>query len=662
MKHFAAVGTLVRLVGAVLLVVGVVVGVAPSHAASQERPTATGPLECGGAVPVVAGLGVDCIVTVDSALSDDVAAVATDGAGVRVRCRQVERSVRCPDIGEGFDQPGSREVRLLVVGPDGAEFELAAGSYETVAAGDVKIDLGLSEPVVFDQHPLEVALSIAEPVPRLFLVVRARGEADVLITVPLGHGQDIRSVPVDLPVGRYRAWPCVGFYAETCIEAPGGHPFQIIAPDPIALLPGHNRLSAERINILFVASGFDVANLPEVARTLLTLDGPIATDTEIFYGPMAIEPLASSLNRFNFWLLPEEVVDEQALLVNAAQARTLDGLGIPNLQVTTLYVGPIVGERPPTDARTTSFYGRYEVPTSDRIDFGGVRLAIDPAKPHLSAQTLAHEWGHGLFDLRDEYNGFDDRGVSTRYPNCAPDLATAQNWWGHQVGQVDPFVYDVIEARADAGLRLDNFDKPLVELVRVDFVPGGCLGSLVADGPEAVRPTTDSIMNSELPVFGSVNRTRVEEVLNQFSGRGTAEHPDDLVISCVSQQKQLSCDGRLRSHLDPPESGVAIGDVPCRFGEETEPVSISCDGPAPVYDIVTVSIGLERGRVRVVNIDPPPASTAADSASDAPALAQGLVSPAPEESMTNFWAIVGGSVAVGLGLVLIGRRRSDQRQ
>lgn len=663
-KHFAAVGRLAGLVGVVLLVVvGTIVGFDPSVARSQERATATGPLECGGPVPLVVGVGVDCTVTVDQELPDDVEAVAVDTSGVRTRCRRLARSVLCPDIGEKIDEAGPQDVRLLLVGSDETEIELATGSFTTVMADTVQIDLGLSEPVVFDQHPLEVLPSTAEPVPRLFLVVRARNEAEVLAIVPLGGGQETQSLPIELPVGRYRAWPCAGFYAESCVEMAGGHPFQVIAPDPVALLPGHNRSSGERINILFVASGFDVATLPDVARTLLTLDGPIATGSELFYGPMAIEPLASNLDRFNFWLLPEEVADEEALVGNAAQARTLDGFGMSNLQVTTLYVGRTIGERHPTDARTTSFYGRYEVPTSDRIDFGGVRLAIDLAEPHLSAQTLAHEWGHGLFDLRDEYYSFDDRGVSTRYPNCAPDLATAQNWWGDQVGDVDPFVYDVIEARADAGLRLDNFDKPLVELVRVDFVSGGCLGSLGGETPEAFRPTTDSIMNSELPVFGSVNRLRVEEVLGQFSGRGTAEHPEDLIISCVTKEDRLSCDGRLRSHLDPPESGITIGDVACRSDTEVEPVSISCDGAAPVYDIVTISVGLERGRVNVVNVDPPPpSSTVADAGSQTPSVAQSLTSPAAEQSMTRFWIILGGSLAVAVGLVRLGRRRPDQRQ
>ena len=658
-KHFAAVGRLASGVGVLLLlVVAATLGVSSTPAASQETPTAAGPLECGGPVPVVSGVGVDCFVTLDQALSDGMEAVAVAPSGVRTRCRDLVGLILCPDIAEGAAQPGVQDVRLLLVGPDGAESEVAAGSFETVGMDDLHIDLGLSEPVVFEGHPLKVLPTQAEPVPRVFLLVRARNEAEVLLTAPLADVEGGQTVEIDLPVGRYRAWPCVGFYAETCTEMAGGHAFQVIAPDPVALLPGHNRSSGQRINILFVASGFDVGTLPEVARTLLTLDGPITSGSELFYGPMAIEPLASNLDRFNFWLLPEEIADEEALLDNAGQARSLDGFDLSNLQVTTLYVGRTVGERPPTDARTTSFYGRYEVPSSDRIDFGGVRLAIDPTKPHLSAQTLAHEWGHGLFDLRDEYNGFDDRGVTTRYPNCAPDLATAQSWWGDQLGDVDPFVYDVIEARADAGLRLDHFDKPLVELVRVDFVSGGCLGALGAQ--DAYRPTSDSLMNSELPVFGSVNRQRVEEVLDQFSGRGMAQTPDDLIISCVTKNDRLFCDGRLRSHLDPPEGGMAIGDVPCRFDRDVEPVSISCEGPAPVHEIVTISLGIERGRVNVVNVDPPP-STSTDPTTTAPAV-QGLAAPDPEASMSGFWLTVGGSVTVASGLLVLGRRRSAQRQ
>lgn len=48
-------------------------------------------------------------------------------------------------------------------------------------------------------------------------------------------------------------------------------------------------------------------------------------------------------------------------------------------------------------------------------------------------RVLAHEFGHSFGKLADEYtkqNGTD----MNRYPNCAPDNATAQKWWGGTPG------------------------------------------------------------------------------------------------------------------------------------------------------------------------------------------------------------------------------------
>ena len=45
----------------------------------------------------------------------------------------------------------------------------------------------------------------------------------------------------------------------------------------------------------------------------------------------------------------------------------------------------------------------------------------------------------------------------------------------------------------------------------VGYVPGGCYGPEDAAG--VIRPTVDSLMNSNVPVLGSVNRARAEAVL-----------------------------------------------------------------------------------------------------------------------------------------------------
>ncbi len=59
----------------------------------------------------------------------------------------------------------------------------------------------------------------------------------------------------------------------------------------------------------------------------------------------------------------------------------------------------------------------------------------------LLASIVAHELGHALFDLRDEYTEFG-RSVQFGYPNCAFGDGQANAWWGTQVGQLDPFALE----------------------------------------------------------------------------------------------------------------------------------------------------------------------------------------------------------------------------
>jgi hypothetical protein len=55
---------------------------------------------------------------------------------------------------------------------------------------------------------------------------------------------------------------------------------------------------------------------------------------------------------------------------------------------------------------------------------------------------------------------------------------------------------------------LGEFVVATVDDVTVDYVEGGCYGS-----GRGIRPTVDSLMHSNLPVFGAVNRRQAEAVL-----------------------------------------------------------------------------------------------------------------------------------------------------
>ena len=92
-----------------------------------------------------------------------------------------------------------------------------------------------------------------------------------------------------------------------------------------------------------------------------------------------------------------------------------------------------------------------------------------------------------MFDLRDEYTLYD-RSTALGYPNCAPDLETAEAWWGDLDREVDPW------SLTSTSRRSRNHDLFFVDrggtrsLRSPSATPeAGATGMLGSD--EAVRPT-----------------------------------------------------------------------------------------------------------------------------------------------------------------------------
>lgn len=593
------------------------------------------PGDCPVAAPIEPGIGVDCffdlLPDVDLNALRFAELIRGDAAWpcqVEAGLAGVDQLVCREVLADRFDE-GTFVLDLWVDGEIIGEAVTITTDWESAPQAAV-FSPASGEPVVFDGRPLEVVAFAYEPVDGVFLVIRSRNGDDVVETreIEIGssfEGQD-QPVDLDLPPGRYRFWPCLGPSPDECEERPGGQPFQVIDGEPLELLPGHNRRSAERINILFVGSGLEriadgdpSKHLPGLARQMLTLDGPIgarfdgelldppARADRLLWGPMAIEPLASHADRFNFWYLTDEVADEQALLFSGREMAGDVGFDLPNLQITALYHHPF---RSASDARATSFETRVPdtVPHSTRVRFGDARVWVSQFDPMSHVQTLVHEWGHGLFGLRDEYYGFDGRPIAVGFPNCAPDRVTAEEWWGDVLGTVDPFVEQVTAMEAE---RLGEDLRPSGELgeqTMIQITSGGCYSDF--GSVEVFRPSLDSLMNSEVPVFGPVNRQRVQEVLDRFSGRGPMTALEDLDLSCEGQRNVIRCEGELRTHLDEPFAIVAIDSVPCEFGvvpagsEVVEPVPVTCTVTGRPTEPVELTFRSERRSVTVENLNP----------------------------------------------------------
>jgi hypothetical protein len=97
-------------------------------------------------------------------------------------------------------------------------------------------------------------------------------------------------------------------------------------------------------------------------------------------------------------------------------------------------------------------------------------------------RIILHEIGHSIFDLADEYVEVE-LGDFPRYPNCAPNIQTAKQWWGD-----------------------------LMEYNEVGYFKG-C--SYTEDN---IRPTENSIMRSYFRTndFGLVNKRHIRRVLNKY--------------------------------------------------------------------------------------------------------------------------------------------------
>jgi len=497
------------------------------------------------------------------------------------RCEVVDSEAVCREI-FAFYQPGVSEVTLGYESTGGR----ALASFEVVDVSDYAVDahmVGGIEPVAMADRPVKLA---AYPTTyradvTAWVLVSPRGSEEVVDVVPVetsadGVWPDTVIAAPDEP-GRYTLSLCVGADAEGCEVVPGNFGLQVVDEDLVELVAGHNRSDAERINIVFVGSGFGSPDeMASLAIDLLTLDGPVAIDergrslgsdldaldpddvVDLIYGPFAIEPLRSSIDRFNFWYLADDLIDDRALFHNSdpefSAGDELAGFGLPHTAIVTLDLQGS-GEYGRSEASWTSFNLREEVPPLNEMEFAGVYLAVDPDWRFGAATTLAHEFGHALFDLRDEYVEFG-RITQYGYPNCAASASQAEEWWGDLVGETDPFVYEYLDDRS----RFDLYTPDdLIEAVTVANQVGGCYGDV-----DVVRPTTDSIMNSEVPVFGAVSRQRVEDLLGQFSGRAVLSSQDDLTIACLpgsvsAPGRVVRCRGSLSAGVDAPAEGVRVG-------------------------------------------------------------------------------------------------------
>ncbi len=421
--------------------------------------------------------------------------------------------------------------------------------------------------------------------------------------------------------GSYRLWFCDGEDPDTCERRPGGWAVQVMTADLVELIPGHNVADAERINVVFfgsdlapieVAAGFE--SIERTARSLLGWTGPtdafvnargdVLDEAPIRWGPFATEPIASNRHRFNLWFVAEPLDHVDALFLDVTDPGIHEGFDLANVHAVLMRADDRFGQ---SDARFASFTEVTEFPSAaSQIVFGNTRMVLDTNNLSAAIQVLTHEWGHALFGLRDEYTELS-RPIATGAPNCAPDEPTAEAWWGDRVGDVDPFVDVVIEQVQSFGRDPEiEFGGSLADQVRVATTPGGCYGAL--DDRSAFRPNRGSAMRETNPVFGTINRERIEAVLDLFSGWAPYRGLSDVGDDCGHDGASTVCVLALAPFVDAPPQGFAIDDLPCEAPQrDGRRWTARCVLPG-VATTVTLTDGLDRRDVALARTTPTTAS------------------------------------------------------
>lgn len=295
----------------------------------------------------------------------------------------------------------------------------------------------------------------------------------------------------------------------------------------------------DRINLVFYYPD-NINNSADLKSKIL--QKVLLTDTKNVYpynyGVFNIEPFKSNINKFNFWFYKQPIPASQdyqfEYLVKDPTALGLD------------YVSPI---RLINDG---SGYYRSNADYADityNNDFSIKKYYTSPIRLYSEENgfVLAHELGHSLFGLADEYSEPDRTTPIIKYPNCAADETTATKWWGDLVGTVDPYFYEFRTAfidyytseadpfylRYNNGVleksyyndesyeinwaKVENLNEVLdEENYKVGYFPGQCFSTSQTG---AIRPTKESMMNSaSTPILGNVNRREMQKVFNLFSG------------------------------------------------------------------------------------------------------------------------------------------------
>lgn len=329
----------------------------------------------------------------------------------------------------------------------------------------------------------------------------------------------------------------------------------------------NNDFSADRINLIFSYSNQipENSDLGVLTEKYLQSNGQGAGSS--IFGFFTVSPYKENKNKFNIWVLNKLLTDAQA--DNLATDVSLPSNSFNLQNVVPIYVA----KSPVPNSRSYSTLAKslQDIVTKKPKYFatGGVNRSYlynsNGTVDLFAPETLAHELGHAIFGLTDEYVEANSPFFVSQKPSCAIDQTMANKWWGNLNGTVDPF-YDTFKNNRIA---LNMTYPPVTDITIGNITGAGCLSSVDSG---QIRSSVNSMMNYHytLPVLGTVNTAHVNGILDLFSGTTTV-FPKPT--NSANQPPFVSTDNELNLSKVTDEACAAVDD-------ETNPnpnfVKITC--------------------------------------------------------------------------------------
>ncbi len=262
---------------------------------------------------------------------------------------------------------------------------------------------------------------------------------------------------------------------------PEGTLVERIVPEPITtcgselveIIPGHNNIESNRINLIFTGSGYGntpefvpefVPHLPDFvdfngdgfyASTTVIRRGSSESyvESDFFNGILGEEPFRSNSGLFNFWyydrfltLRTSPDLREEEFWSTSCNEFGHEDLAI-SCALPNTYLINLINE----ECRGFAYFGgdsfvSFVPPDSDRDWDKGWAI-----------RTIVHELGHSIGSLLDEYVE-DGEGDQSGFPNCASDIEEATEFsFENEAYQGCSYIYDNLRATENS---IMNFHAP----------------------------------------------------------------------------------------------------------------------------------------------------------------------------------------------------------